>query len=79
MLTLSINIDKINLKLDKIATAKGRIMLSWSSDVGFGTYALWRNGDDNWAGDSECMDDNNDKAFILKLMELFVEKLNVRG
>ena len=32
-----------------------------------------------WKSDSECMDCNEDKAFIIELMRLFIEQLDVLG
>lgn len=56
----------------------GRIVIFWNSTIGFGQYDLWKDKDGKWHGDSEYMDSNEDKDFIKKLMELFVEKLTVK-
>ncbi len=71
--------NEINLQLNKVATAKDWIVISWSSDIGFGQYTIYRNDDGSWSASSELMDSNKDKAFLSKLMELFIEEINVRG
>jgi hypothetical protein len=47
----------------------------WSSSIGFGQYDLWKNQDEKWYGDSECMDSQDDKDFIKKLLALVAENL----
>jgi hypothetical protein len=63
-----------NLQIDDIEIFGKCIRISWSSSIGFGEYdiVLENNG---IHGYSECMDTNEDKAFIKKLLELFVDKL----
>lgn len=53
-------------------------VISWDSDIGFGEYTVYkRTGSDEWCGDSEHMDNNEDKDFIKELMKLFIDKLNI--
>lgn len=73
------NVNNINLQISDIEISPKGLVIYWSSNIGFGTYALWQNDDGNWYGDSEYMDKNEDKAFIRKLMNLFVDMLDVTG
>ena len=53
-------------------------VIKWDSDIGFGEYTIYKPiGSDEWYGDSEHMDNNEDKDFIKELMKLFIEKLIV--
>lgn len=51
----------------------------WSGNVGFGEYSIYQGKDDAgiWRADSECMDSPDDKWFIKKLMDNFIEQLQV--
>ncbi len=52
-------------------------IIEWSSDIGYGEYTVYKSeNDNNWYGDSECMDSNDDREFITELMRLFIEKIN---
>ena len=52
------------------------VILRWESNIGFGEYTLYfENGE--WHGDSECMDSTEDKWFLKKLLDNFIEKLKV--
>ena len=52
------------------------VVIRWDSDIGFGEYTIYKEvGSDEWHGDSEHMDNNEDKAFLKELLKLFVEKL----
>ena len=56
--------------------------LEWRSPtIGFGEYTISQNAKDQskWAGDSEHMDSQDDKSFIRKLLESFVDKLVIEG
>ena len=75
-------VDGINLEICDInAFVNDRgsgFVISWDSDIGFGEYTLYkRAGEEVWHGDSEHMDNNEDKAFIKELLKLFVEKLDI--
>ena len=77
--------DEINLTIEEVIPFSGfereGFLIDWSSDIGFGTYKLFRSTtpEDNkqWYGDSEFMDDDNDKTFIQELMRLFIENLKI--
>ena len=69
-------INEINLEIENVEVCKDFIRISWSSDIGFGEYDLIKE-DDEWCAMSECMDSNEDKEFIEKLLQLFVKKLNI--
>lgn len=78
-------VDEINLTIEEIvpffSAEQAGFFIDWSSDIGFGTYKLFRSTTPEdgrwWYGDSEFMDDNNDKAFIQELMRLFIENLKI--
>ena len=75
-------VDKINLEICDInafVNERGSgFVISWNSDIGFGEYTIYRRtGEEKWCGDSEHMDSNEDKAFIIELLKLFVEKLYI--
>lgn len=73
----------INLQIDDIEVSVSsngdiRIYMYWSSNIGFGEYALLYDKEQNaWFADSECMDSNDDKAFLTELMSKFIEKVEV--
>jgi hypothetical protein len=85
------NVNEINLQIDKIevypsyTTNEGKfvhdgcIRIFWSASIGFGQYDLYKDEKGKWHGDSECMDDNEDKDFIKKLLSLMFEELNISG
>ena len=53
-------------------------VIEWDSDIGFGEYTIYKRADsDEWRGDSEHMDNNEDKDFIRELMSLFIDKLYI--
>ena len=55
------------------------IRISWSGSPGFGEYTIYRaKNSDKWYGDSECMDDNEDKSFLKKLFENFIEQMVIQ-
>lgn len=74
-----LSVDGINLSVDNVeifknkATPHGTIRISWSSDIGFGQYELTLDENGIINADSECMDTNNDKSFLKKLLELLTE------
>ena len=73
--------SEIHLKIDKVIPCVGGLLIEWSSDIGFGEYAIYQCKDDpnQWCADSECMDINEDKEFTRELMKLFVEQLDIRN
>lgn len=75
-------VDSINLEVydvNPFVNERGSgVVISWDSDIGFGEYTIYKRADsDQWCGDSEHMDNNEDKDFIKELMKLFIEKLNI--
>lgn len=76
------NINEINLEIEEIIpfcnTEASGVSFSWSSDIGFGEYVVYReHGSDKWVAKSEYMDFNDDKDFLKKLLEKFVEMIEV--
>lgn len=56
------------------------ISIQWSSDIGFGKYTIYRSkGSECWFADSECMDSDNDKAFVSELLKLIAKDIIVAG
>ena len=75
-------VDSINLEVfdvNPFVNERGSgIVISWDSNIGFGEYTIYKSVDsDEWRGDSEHMDNNEDKDFIKELMRLFIEKLDI--
>ncbi len=74
------DVKNIHLQIDNFVPFVNEnhigFIIEWSSDIGFGEYTIYKSeNDNNWCGDSECMDSNNDKEFITELMRLFIEGL----
>lgn len=77
--------ESINLKIEgmKIFQWKedcyyGAIVIQWGSDVGFGEYTVRIKEDGSIEGDPETMDSNDDKRFLKKLLELLLEKVQIK-
>jgi len=75
-------VDKINLDAYDIEPFVNEkytgFVIKWDSDIGFGEYTIYkRTGSDEWCGDSEHMDNNEDKSFLKELLKLFFEKLDI--
>lgn len=51
----------------------------WSGNIGFGEYTIYQNVDDpnKWKAESECMDSQEDKWFLKKLLENFIDQLEI--
>ena len=51
-------------------------ILEWSGNIGFGEYIIYLDAknDEEWYGDSECMDKSDDKWFLELLMKDFINK-----
>lgn len=72
-----INLDAYDVKPFVNEKYSG-FVIKWDSDIGFGEYTIYKSVDsDKWHGDSEHMDNNEDKSFIKELMKLFIEKLDI--
>ena len=73
-----------NVKIDNVeafesAEGEVRIRISWIGDIGWGEYTLWQQGD-IWYADSECLDlKNKNKDFLRKLLDDFIDKVEVVG
>lgn len=50
--------------------------LNWSANIGFGEMTFLKQ-DNKLLIETECMSDNNDKKFIHKVLDRFIEKLEV--
>ena len=72
------DINEIHLTIDDIKFFSYCIIIEWSSDLGFGKYTIRKERDGSISVNSESMDKGDDKAFIKKLMELFIEKLIIK-
>lgn len=77
------DVKDINLQIDDLIPFVNDnhtgFIIEWSSDIGFGEYTIYKSeNDDYWYGDSECMDSNDDKEFIMELMKLFIENLVIK-
>lgn len=75
---------KINLEITNIHPFENNswvgFEIAWDSDIGFGIYTIYKKPDETeWHGDSECMDSNEDKAFLQELLRLFLEKIKIEG
>ena len=75
-------VDSINLEVYDVQPfvneRSSGFVIEWSSDIGFGEYTIYKRTDsDEWRGDSEYMDNNEDKDFIRELMRLFIDQLNI--
>lgn len=55
------------------------IRLSWSGSIGWGQYTLYKDDRGYWHGDSECLDNNQDKTVLKTLLHRFVEMIVVEG
>lgn len=78
------DVKMIHLEIDKVNPFKNEkyegFTISWSSDIGFGEYRIYRKTEEEtgiWYGDSECMDMNDDKAFLEELMSLFIKRIQI--
>ena len=77
------DVNKINLQVDDVEMCCGGIIISWSSDIGFGQYTIGMHSVDGnpdnveWVAESECMDKNDDKAFGAKLLSLWMEQIKI--
>lgn len=77
-----LEVDNINLDAYKfrpfINEKYTGVTISWTSDIGFGEYTIYKAvGSNKWCAESEHMDSNEDKDFIKELMKSFIEKLDI--
>lgn len=73
------DVNNINLEINKIDVNDNGIFIQWSSDIGFGGYSIYKDKEEKWKAASECMDCNNDKDFGKKLLELFINQVEITG
>lgn len=71
-----------NVTVDEIIPFKNEeyegLCFKWYGNIGFGEYNIYRKTSENqWHGDSECMDTNDDKSFLKILMEQFIERIDI--
>jgi len=54
--------------------------LIWAGNIGFGEYTIYQPANDQsvWFAESEHMDSKDDKWFLKKLMNDFIEKIEVK-
>ena len=90
---MSENEDVLNvgsLEITDIIGLKDGFLIRWSSpEIGFGEYTIHakvKRNDFGFAeggilieGDSECMDNNDDKTFLRSLLGRLLEKINIVG
>ena len=58
-------------------TYKG-LCLQWHGNIGWGEYNLYKvNDEDGWHGDSDCLDDNENKSFLIELMTQFINEIKI--
>lgn len=73
------NVDEIHLSVDKVEIVNDTVIISWSSDIGFGEYEIcWSEEVQEWCAYTECMDRDDDKAFGAKLLALWMEQIKIR-
>lgn len=71
-----------NLQIDEVncfENSRGNgVIISWSSNIGFGELTLYHRNDDNkWKADTECMCNNEDKEFIRMVLNKWVDEMEV--
>jgi hypothetical protein len=78
---INLDIKRINVypgySKNDVLVHDGAIVIQWESDIGFGEYSLRKDIAGNWIALSECMDREDDKSLLKKLLELFLEQIEV--
>ena len=83
------DLNSINLKVENVEPfdlddVMG-LVIEWSSDIGFGKYTIIQEYDVStqtsklFIADSEGMDNDDDKSFGKKLLELWMEQMLIVG
>lgn len=79
------DVNDIHLQIDSIEffyknphTGESGMIISWSSEIGFGEYTIYMTSEGELMADAETMDCNEDKAFGRKLMELLMDMVDIR-
>lgn len=75
---------EIHLEVDQVDVFQNNrcegIIIEWSSDIGYGEYQIKKDLTTNqWEANSECMDSNDDKAFLKQLLSELVKRLKITG
>ena len=78
-----LNREEVKVEVDNIEISENDnykvIKFLWMGNIGFGEYTLYEKKEEpgKWYGDSECMDTTEDKWFLSKLLESFVNQIEV--
>lgn len=76
--------DIKNLSVDNVHCFKNDevdgIVFSWSANIGWGDLTLYkyRNNDEKWKADTECMCSNEDKDFIRQILNKWVDEMEIK-
>jgi len=74
------DVNEINLAIEEVKIQKDTIIISWSSEIGFGEYVIRCSEDhQKFFAESECMDKDKDKSFGTKLLELWMEQIIIHS
>ena len=76
------NPSEINLNIGQISSFSNDkfdgFKIEWDLDIGFGEYTIYiSNESGEIYADSECMDNNDDKSFLMELFKLITDKIDV--
>ena len=82
------DVNEINLKVYDIELSDNQMIIRWTSDIGFGEYTIFAStwneetkeftDEKKWIADTEYMDKGEDKEFGKKLLELWMEQIQIR-
>ena len=78
-----IDLDSIELHVDEVTPCFGGIIISWSSNIGFGEYTIYRKSaagnpeSTAWVAESEHMDSMMDRSFGERLLQLWMKQILV--
>lgn len=68
-----------DLKITAIDGGKDFVVISWMGNIGWGTYTLQIHDDGKVTADSECMDKNENKAFLKEILEAIIAQTEIVG
>lgn len=74
-----IDVKNIDLEISDITVGHDFIRFNWDSRIGFGEYTIYEGINKEWYAHSECMDSQEDKAFLKELMDKFIDKIQIKG
>ena len=75
--------DKVNIEVVDVQPFENEqwkgIKFIWSGNIGFGEYEIYQNvkNPNGWKAQSECMDTTEDKWFLNKIINNFIEQIEV--